>query len=415
MKAKLFTFMFLVSFGLSNIYAGGFQINEHGARAMGLGGAFTALANDASAVYFNPAGIIQLSGTHFMIGTTMISPDASFRGVYPSVKEYNLEKQTFFPSHFFATHQIDKDWSVGLGFTTPFGLGTKWDSDWVGRYLAVQTDLMTFLISPVVAYKILDNLSVSAGFEYSFANVTIKQKQPQTPFAGDAFITLDGKDNSAFGYNFGFLYKPFKTLSIGASYHSDIKYDFKGTASTEGAQQLKDAGKLPEGNVIAKLTTPVNFTVGMAYNIYSRLTVSADFQYIGWSSYDTLKVDFENPSYTDINSPREYDNSYIVRLGGEYQFTNSLAIQGGIYFDSNPVKPKYLNPSLPDADRLGFSLGIDYKLTKSLGVNLAYLFIRGQQLTVDNSNESYSSGNAPFNGTYNTSANLLSLSLSYSL
>jgi long-chain fatty acid transport protein len=380
---------------------------------MALGGAFTALSNDPSAIYFNAAGITQLSGTHFMLGTTLIAPESSFRGVYPSVKEYKTEKQTFFPTHFYATHSISKKLAVGLGFTTPFGLGTKWGDNWVGKYLALKTELMVFTVSPVVAYKLSDEFSVSAGFVYSFANVTITQKTPQSPFVGDAYTELTGKEKGAYGYNLGVMYKPTKNLSFGASFHSEIKYSFKGTASTTGASQL--AAMLPNGDATANLKTPFNLAVGVAYRVIPKLLLSADFQYVGWSSYDTLKVDFASPTVSDIASPRMYDNSFIIRLGGEYTVSNKLAVQAGIYFDKNPVKPEYLNPSLPDANRLGFSAGVGYKLMPNLSVNAAYLFIRASQLTVTDSKENYTDGIAPFNGTYNSFANLMSVTLSYSL
>ena len=348
-----------------------------------------------------------------MLGTTLIAPESSFRGVYPSVTEYKTAKQTFFPTHFYATHSINEDLAVGLGFTTPFGLGTKWDDNWVGKYLALNTKLMVFTVSPVVAYKLSDELSVSAGFVYSFANVTITQKSPQSPFEGDAYTELTGKDNSAYGYNLGAMYKPTKDLSFGVSFHSEISYKFKGTAATTGASQL--AALLPNGDATADLKTPFNLAFGVAYKVMPKFLLSADFQYVGWSSYDTLKVDFASPTVSDIASPRMYDNSFIVRLGGEYTINDDLAVQAGIYFDKNPVKPEYLNPSLPDANRLGFSAGVGYKLMPNLSVNAAYLFIRASQLTVSDSKENYTDGIAPFNGTYNSFANLVSVTLSYSL
>ncbi len=413
MKVKLVTLILFLLLAFGKVMAGGFQINEHGARAMAMGGAFTAIANDPSALYFNPAGILQLSGTHFMLGTTMIAPVSSFRGVYPSVTQYDMEKQSFFPTHFYFTQSLNSDLAVGLAFTTPFGLGTKWGDDWVGRYLAINTSLMVFTVSPTVAYKLTDNLFVSAAFVYSFANVKISQKSSQSPFQGDAFTSLDGKDNAAFGYNLGLLFKPVESLSIGVSFHSNIKYDFKGSATTTGAPQL--SSMLPNGDVTATLKTPLNLTVGVAYDVMPELKLSADFQYVGWSSYDTLKVTFANPQYGSLASPRMYDNSYILRLGAAYKLNSDLAVEGGIYFDKNPVKPEYVNPSLPDANRLGFSIGASYKLTENLNVDAAYLFIRSSQLTVNDSKESYTEGFTAFNGTYNSYANLASITLSYSL
>ena len=413
MKLKYGIFVILLAFLTTESFAGGFQINEHSARAMAMGGAFTAVANDASAIYFNGAGLTQLTGTNFLIGTTAIAPVSTFRGVFPNVTEYGTEKKVFFPSHAWIAHRFSDNIAAGIGFTTPFGLETNWDPNWVGRYLAIQTRLFVFTISPVVAYKLSDQLSVSAGLVYSWANVKITSKSPQTPFPGDAFATLDGSDNSAFGYNLGLMYKPVSKLSLGVSFHSQVNYNFDGTATTVGASQL--ASQLPNGSASAKLKTPLVLTVGIAYDLMPELKLSADFEYVGWSSYDTLAVDFANPNYSDISSPRLYDNSYIIRLGGEYKLSESFSVEGGIYFDKNPVKPEYVNPTLPDANRLGFSCGVGYQVSKNLGINASYLFIRASQLTVLNSKEYYTDGNSPFNGTYNSYANLASISLSYSL
>jgi long-chain fatty acid transport protein len=415
MKIKGAALLCFVLLTITRSFAGGFQINEHSARATGLGGAFTGIADDPSAIYFNGAGITQLDGTAFLAGTTLIAPISSFRGVYPSIDEYKMKKQIFFPSYFYATHKINNKLWVGLGFNSPYGLGTQWDDNWAGRNLAIETSVKTFVFYPTIAYKVLDNLSVSAALNYAFASVKITRKTPQTPFAGEAYVNLEGTDNTSFGYNLGVLYKPTDKLSIGISYRSQMEYNFDGTATTTGAQELIDAKKLPNSKISADLTTPVNITVGAAYKVTPELQISADFQYVGWSSYDTLKVNFNDPSYSDIASPRVYENSYLLRLGAEYKVNESLSAQAGIQFDKNPVKPDYLNPSLVDADRLGLSIGLGYKITKNMGANLAYLLMRGAQTTVSNSTQNYLSGVSPFNGTYNSTAYIVSLSLSYSL
>jgi long-chain fatty acid transport protein len=396
----------------TNIFAGGFQINEHSARAMAMGGAFTAVANDPSAIYFNGAGLTQLSGTQFLLGTTIIGPVSTFRGVSPEITQYDMKKQYFPPVHFWLSHSINEQWAVGIGLTSPFGLGTEWEPDWIGRYLAVKTDLNIFTITPTVAFKVNDELSLSAGFVYSWGTVKIEQKASQFPFEGDADVVLDGNDNSAFGYNFGLMYKPIPALSLGASFHSQVKYDFKGTATSTGLPQL--APILPNGDISAVLKSPYNLAFGVAYDVNPQLKLSVDFQYVGWSSYDTLGVDFANPNFDDIASPRLYDDSFIIRLGGEYKTSETLSLGAGIYYDKMPVKPEYMNPSLPEGDRLGLSLGVNYKFSDKFGLSASYLFIRANQVTVNDSKEDYTPG-APFNGTYNSYANLVSLSLSYGL
>jgi long-chain fatty acid transport protein len=394
-------------------YAGGFQLNEHGARALAMGDAFTAVANDASAIYWNGAGLTQIEGTNFLVGTTMITPGSSFEQVGTGTK-YEAERQYFFPTHVFAAHKISSKFAAGIGFTSPFGLGTKWGDDWAGRYLALETTLKIFTISPVVAYSVTDELSLSAGFVYSWANVLITQKtqKPAVLGGGDAFISLKGDDNSAFGYNFGIMYKPYKDLSIGASFHSQVDYSFDGTATSESVPAAA-AALFPHGDLNAELKTPFNLAAGIAYNVSPDLLLAFDVQVVGWSSYDTLKVNFKEATVTDIASPRLYDNSFILRLGGDYKASDDLNILAGIYYDKNPVDKEMISPSLPEGNRLGFSAGINYSLTSSLDISAAYLYIYTFETEVTNSKQKV--GTAPFNGTYNINAHAASVSLSYSL
>jgi long-chain fatty acid transport protein len=404
LKLKISIFILLSMILMTKSYAGGFQLNEHGARAMGLGGAFTAIADDPSAIYFNGAGLIQLSGWNFMIGSALIAPNSAFRGIYPAITEYDTKEQTFVIPSVYASYKINDYWAVGIGFNVPFGLGTEWPAGWPGRYLALKTDLKAYTITPTVAWA-MEDVSFSLGLVYSFASVNITQNSPQTPFVGDAYSNLNGKDNAAVGLNLGVMYKPLKELSFGACLHSSINYKFKGTIVTTGAAQLDS--QLPNGDITANLNTPFNLTFGVAYELLPELKLSADYQYVGWSSYDTLAIYFSQNIFPRIVNPRLYNDSYIIRFGTEYKFSRNLAFQGGIYFDKNPVKSEWLNPELPDADRLGFSFGVSYKVTSSLTAATSYLFIRSKQLTVSNSNE------MGFNGTYNSYANLGFISLSY--
>lgn len=407
----------LLIFGLCPgvLFAGGFQINEHGAKAMGLGGAFTAIANDASAIYWNNAGMTQLSGTNFLLGTALIAPNSEFRGVDPAVTNSYMKSDVFFPSHLFITHSVNESFAVGIGLTTPFGLGTEWSSGWVGRYLALKTKLETFWIPVTLAYAITDNLSIGASFVYSFADVTITRNSSLTPFEGDAYVDLQGDDSFAYGYTFGIMYKPIEIVSIGASFRSEVEYEFEGTATTTGPEQLMEIGALPNGPITADLTTPMNIVGGIAVQVIPQLRLSADYQWVGWSSYDTLAVNFVDTPDDNVASPRLYKNSFIVRFGVQYDISDQVSLLGGVYYDQMPVDPQYVNPSLPDTDRLGLSIGAEAKFNEQFGLSGSYLFIRGEQLTVADSEEIYTPGNSAFNGTYNSSANLLSLSLNYYL
>lgn len=441
MVKKLTLIIMLALLLNGNSFASGFQINEHGAKAMSLAGAFTALANDPSAVYFNPAGITQLYGTQFMGGVTLIAPSSEFTG--PTIKSpfqtqntFEMESQLFTPFNLYVTHQLNDKLFVGLGVNNPFGLGTKWKEDWGGRYLAIDTEIRSFFFTPVIAYKVSDQFSVSAGARIAYADVkiirAISLADPVTSqLKPDATTKMEG-DGTAYGFTFAVLFKPSDKLSFGLNYQSEVKFDFEGEATTTpptldfthplaGPQSIK----LPYGNINAPLTTPQNITAGIAIMPSDDLTVTADFQYVGWSSYDKLEVNFE--SYRDpstgssvVSAVRDYENSFILRGGAEYKLSPTFDLRGGLIYDSNPVKDEFVDPTLPESDRLGLNLGFGYDLSENLTVDVAYLLLLFSERTVTNSSltnpdlvvQSVSPG-AKFNGTYNSTAHLFGIDFKY--
>ncbi|MBK7867393.1 MAG: outer membrane protein transport protein [Ignavibacteriales bacterium] len=412
MKKYLFSFLFSLIIG-GNVIAGGFQLNEHGAKAMAMGGAFAGLANDLSAFYFNPAGLAFMNGINVSAGTALIAPAASFRGPSPSIQETKMVNQLFTPSHLYFSYQVNDKLVLGFGANNPFGLGTKWEDNWIGRYVAVVTNLKVFSFNAVAAYKVMDNLSVAAGFQYNYASVEITKKQNLAPFNSEANVDLKGTDKGAIGFILGALWKPTLDFSLGLSYRSQVKYTFSGDVATTGPAQV--AASLPNAPIEAKFTSPAQFTGGLAYKFMPNFVVTADFQYIMWSSYDYLTVTYAADGKTLLSSERLFEDTWIARLGMEYKYSKSLALRAGFLYDRNPVKDEYLDPLLPDANRLGFSAGLGYNLTDALSLDLAYLFLRFQERTITNSkiNASGTTGLVPMNGTYNSTANLFSLTFNY--
>jgi long-chain fatty acid transport protein len=254
-----------------------------------------------------------------------------------------------------------------------------------------------------------DKLSVGLTASYVYGSVAILKKTPLAPFAGDATIDLNGTASS-FAYSVGVLYKASDMLSIGIDFRSGSQMDFSGTADVTAPSALSSL--IPSGDITAPLTLPYNATVGIALHPSSALTVSADFQYVGWSSYDKMEITFTEQDYVST-AIRDYGDAWIARLGAEYSLNDKFDIRGGLLYDSNPVKDEWVEPSLPDADRIGLNIGFGYKITDNISLDLAYMFLRFTERTIENSNVDYTSGTAPFNGTYNSSAHLLGLNLSY--
>src|SRR5207249_9832508 len=112
-------------------FASGYSIYEQGAGAMANAGAFTARADDPSALFFNPAGIVQLDGIRFNIGTNAIfltgSEFESSSGPTTG-QEFDQAENVAWPSSLYYTQKLNDRWTWGFGLTSPFGLKTEWDN-----------------------------------------------------------------------------------------------------------------------------------------------------------------------------------------------------------------------------------------------------------------------------------------------
>ncbi|MFZ1290042.1 MAG: outer membrane protein transport protein, partial [Melioribacteraceae bacterium] len=181
-------------------------------------------------------------------------------------------------------------------------------------------------------------------------------------------------------------------------------------------------GLLPNGPITAPLTTPENITLGVAIRPLKYFTLTADYQYVGWDSYDKLEVQFEDFIDSETGeqlvstSERFYDNGFIARIGAEYEYSKTFTARGGFLYDHNPVPDERLDPTLPDSDRLGFNLGGSYNLNESFSLEAAYMFLRFDERKITNSLENYSgidNSISPMNGVYNSIAHLFSVSLAY--
>lgn len=385
----------------SCVLGGGFQLNEHGARAMAQGGAFVARAYDPSAIYFNPAGIAFISGTQIYAGATFIMPQVSFFGPLPnSNAESKMVSQTFTPINVYGTYQVNDRITIGVGVNNPYGLGTEWNSDWVGRYITTKVDLSTWFISPTIGYKITDDLAIGAGINYVIGKVTLA-RDVAIPFNSPPPVASLSLSANSVGFNVGALYKISPRISVGASYRSQVKLDATGTASfNPNYSQLS----LPSGDISASLTLPSTGFFGIAYKPMDKLELEADYQYVGWSTFKDLSVTFKADNSVS-SSPENYQNTYMIRVGGQYTM-DQWQFRAGYLYDHTPIQTQYIYPLLPDANRNGLNVGLGYKITGNLSVDVSYMFMKFDQRKAVNTV-------ANLDGTYNATANLVGIDFGY--
>jgi long-chain fatty acid transport protein len=402
----LFTILLILTISTA-LLAGGFQLNEHGARAMAQGGAWAARAYDASAIYFNPAGLGFQTGNSLYLGSTIIMPTVSFFGPLPSVKETKMVDQIFPPINLYATYHVNDALNVGIGVNNPYGLGTEWPDSWVGNQISVKIDLQSFFITPTVSYKLSDQFSVGGGFNIVTGAVTLSRY-----YIPGVKVALDLKA-TGYGFNLGALYKFNPELSLGVSYRSSVKLDATGTA-----QFTPDIpGSTPSGDAAAAIELPSTAFVGLAYKVMNNFEVEADYQYVGWSSYKELVIEFKKDPSKNSHNPKDYENTYIIRVGGEYTM-NEFQFRAGYLYDHSPVATKHVDPLLPDANRNGINVGLGYKINQNINIDFSYMYLKFDRRTAsgtdfdNNGNPGQTYGD--FDGTYDASANLFGINVGYS-
>ena len=396
----------------STAFSSGYQLNEHGSRAVAMGGAFVARAWDPSSIYFNPAGLSYVKGFNIMLGGTLILPSTTFTDLNDT--QWKMNSLTFFPPNAYVTYNFDNGLAAGIGVFTPEGLGTSWPQDWVGRFIITKISLQSFDINPTVSYSFLnDMVSVGVGFDYVLGSVDLEKYNPPifSDTAGNSvtpFVHMTGNAKGT-GFNFGVMLKPYENISLGFSYRSKITYKVdNGSATFSGADGL--SSELPSGTATTSLPLPETWYAGIAYT-GSDYSIEADYQFVGWSAYKELSITFQNPG---AGNPApvvgNYTDSYIIRVGGEYRLNDMWALRAGVFYDKNPVPDAYDLPILPDADRLGLNVGFGVNVTNNISVDASYMFLPFKQRTITDSASPYN-----LNGTYNTTANLLGIDISYKL
>jgi long-chain fatty acid transport protein len=403
-------------------YAAGFLIFEAGAKALGMGGALTAQADDPSAIFFNPAGITQLERTNIYAGVSLIFAGSQFAGVDPA-PGFGDKQETgtmlFTPINVYLTYSIRPDLAVGIGVFNPFGLGQEWENpqQFSGRYIIDDISFQTFNINPTIAWSPREYFSVGAGLQMVYANLDLHRYLQEWDPNGTGFLDvgtlkLEGDNTLDFGFNLGVRAVPNDRFILGVSFRSTVKLEADGTAdfnqvaSGDTALDAAVATQFPpDQGVRAEVELPWILSIAGAYTGLDRWVFEVDFNVTGWSVFKELTFQFEDPS---LNTTRiqDYDTKLSIRSGLGYDVSDDVQLRAGFYYDPTPQPEKAMSPLLPDADRWGLTVGAGYH-HGSWTFDGFGLFI----LTTDRETDGQSLDD--YNGTYGAFANVFGFNVGY--
>lgn len=435
--------------------ASGFQLREQSVKNLGKSNAGSLVGKDASVVSLNPAAMVNLDKNTFQADLTVIDPNGKFSGggailgnpAKPLTGGNGGDPgdPTLVPNMaaVFPMHGALEGLTLGASLGAPFGLATKYDQGWVGRYRAIESDVKTMDLTLSAALKLSDGVSIGAGFIWERAEATLTKaidfgtaicaqaaaSVPTSPVntcfnpawplyslyhpqSADGGFKVKGADNSI-GYVVGAQLAPTDRLAIGVSYRSEIKHELKGSLYFTGVPALLgNDPRFVDGPGGARLVTPSVTTVSVKYAVADNFRVLADYQYTGWDSLQDVTIKRSNGTIVG-SEPFHWSNTHFYSLGAEYDLSPALTLRGGIGKDKTPTHDTYRTPRLPDNDRTLYSVGASWQMSDALSFDAAYQRIEIKSPTINLPVDAAAGNTSTLVGKYTGHADLFGVSMQY--
>jgi long-chain fatty acid transport protein len=409
-------------------FAAGFQLKEQSGSLQGLSFAgATAKADDASTIFYNPAGMTRLSDRESYASLSLIKPQTEFKvdtvtsataggGSFPAIGESDGRDAgglSGVPS-LYIVNTFDNGVKFGLSVNTPFGLKTDYDEDWVGRYYAIKSELLTINVSPNFAFKATDKLSLGAGLaiEYAEAELTNAINVDAILGAGsDGFSRLIG-DSIGFGWRVGGLYEFDENTRVGIGFQSGIHHKLNGDIKVQSVGALSANPLFQNAEAQATLRTPDVLSIGFYHEVNPQWAIMADAAWSNWSVFENLIVSNRSNGLIRQNVEQNWDDSYFYAIGAEYHPYNcsNRTWQFGVAYDQTPTDDEYRTFRIPDEDRLWISFGYAHEVTPNKKFTIGYSHIFVEDSDVVESVDPAFKG--VVSGSYDASVDILSANFS---
>lgn len=419
-------------------FALGIRIVDQDAEATARSEAFTATADNPSAIYYNPAGITQIEGLSARVGTYAIGIHVHYSPEDGDGLE-TKEKTLFTPQAYLTYTPKNVPFSLGLGVYSPYGLELEYPDDAPFRTVAKFGGLQMVTVNPVIALKVSRTFSLAAGLTLNSGQVELTQGLFPPPMGNGDEFKFKGEGTSA-GFNLGAMWKPTEKHSFGISYHSGISVDFSGHTSArlsdreraqakagnkqieqgkqklaQGIQQIQSSplppavkqqliananaqfqqqlaangvpasGSFPTGfpeeDADARIRFPQFIMAGYSFRPTPDWNFEVDVDWTDWDVLDTVELHQQHSG--TVKLPFNWKNSFIYEFGMTRKLPYGLRASAGYAYSENSVPSESFNPIVPDSNRHIFSVGLGQTVQR-INWDLAYQFAWGPPRTIDN-------------------------------
>ncbi len=350
----------------------------------------TAVVNDATAAYYNPAALTFLDNAQIIALATAAQSHSQFTGeVTQSSSDFNQSGTSQSQSKFFLPSGY-----VGVPLSNRFFLGVAVlannfnrdvDQGSILRYVMSDNNIKAVDFVPALGIKLTNYLSIGAALNFSQADFLF------TPVSG--FPDVDTPDvqshntakAGALGEDIGILFKPLPSTQIGLNYRSSMTYHFNGTS------QFQSNPPITSNDFSFDYWTPARYVISINQFLSRAFGLIGTAQWIKWDIYDTINVNgiatqigLKPVILSHVDVPLHYQNGWIYTLGGYYRLSPQWIIRTAGSYVQSPGNPNY---QITEGDSIVLGASIGYKLNKVISVDASYAhaFIQNQEINIQNS------------------------------
>lgn len=388
------------------VMASGFALIEQSASGQGLSYAGAAASTeDASVMWFNPAGLTEVAGSQAVAGMHVLLPsndftnsDSRIEGVMPLSGDDNAATNGLVPNLYWKGQY--GDYALGFGLNVPYGQKLEYADEWAGRYQSIETDLKSVNLNVNIARKLNDATSIGFGVNAQYVTLNMSQKIFTGGADGEAEIEAD---SWGYGYNLGLLTQVSPSTKVGLSYRSEIIQNAKGEVDYNGLAPMQD--------LKSDVTLPATAMFALTHDLNERITLLADATWTGWSAYDELVIEFANGSRTETN--QNFKDSMRYALGLIYDYSDDWRFRTGVAFDETPVPNAESRSSrTPDSNKTWLSVGFNYQVTPSVSLDAGYSHLLADKAKINKHETLSPSGLDNYVvGEYETHVDIVSLQM----
>lgn len=388
-RTAIVTTSFLLSLSSINTFAASSQLFFD--NVSGLGNNYSgeaAIADDASTLYFNPAGISRLPNKQLVAGNI----EGRFNGKFIGSDDLNIPplsiaqtgtakgRATYAPFPFiYYTQPVNHQFSWGVGLLTPYGIGISVPQTSVMRYSGTSISMYVLDVTPGFSYQINEQLSAGLGFDAERFSIKASAMFPSFTGGQDAKIT-DTAQGWGYGWHGGLLYQLTKKTRIGLAYHSQVVFHARGQSEYVVTPGAGVGYEIIANNFKYNTVLPPTTTLSAYHDLNDTIALMGTIDYTQWSFLTrqlsiniAVPNQFGAPSKVSGKQLQYYQNTWRFALGSNYKLNDKWMLRLGLAVETDPTNDNYREVTDPGTAATSVAVGAHYQYIKTLGFDAGYI------------------------------------------